>query len=122
MINKRIQVGERIRKIRLQKGLTQENLAEKICEIQNSGRGGNPQTVSRIENAVNDFGIDTLLAVAEALEVSPQNLLSDEEKTGSEWKEFIVHIMSRNEQRNQEQFQELLARLELIRNTLEKQG
>lgn len=121
MTTKREQIGEKIRKIRLQKGLTQENLAEKICKIQNSAKGGNPQTVSRIENAVNDFGVDTLLAVAEALEVSPQNLLSDEEPYSSMDNEYIVCILSKNEQKNQERFQELTAILGMILDSITHQ-
>lgn len=117
MIEKRAEIGEKIRKNRIQKGLTQENLAEKICAIQNSGKGGNPQTISRIENAVNDFGIDMFLTVAEALEVPPELLLPDDGVNYEKW-EPISYILFQNQQKSEEQFQCLITKLNQILNIL----
>lgn len=117
-IEKRMKIGEKIRKTRVQKGLTQECLAEKVCIIQNSASGGNPQTISRIENAVNDFGIDTFLAVAEALEVPPESLLPDD-CTEQTQKELIQILISRTEQKNEEHFRCLLSLLNQIINAMD---
>lgn len=110
---KRTEIGENIRKARVEKGLTQENLAERMCIIQNSRKGGNPQTVSRIENAVNDFGIDTLLVVAEALEVSPQSLLpvADSQKNSME---SAYTVLLQAEQKNEAQLQSVLSIMEQL--------
>ncbi|MBO4996706.1 MAG: helix-turn-helix transcriptional regulator [Lachnospira sp.] len=120
MINKRTEIGENIRKTRLEKGLTQENLAERMCLIQNNGKGGNPQTVSRIENAVNDFGIDTLLVVAEALEVSPQSLLPVTDST-CEQTESAFAILLQTEQDNGEQLQIILSVLKQLLEIVDRQ-
>lgn len=119
MMNKRMEIGENIRKTRLEKGLTQENLAERMCHIQNTGRGGNPQTVSRIENAVNDFGIDTFLIVAEALEVSPQSLLPVTDSTCSQT-ESAFAILLQTEQNNGEQLQIILSVLQQLLEVVDK--
>lgn len=115
---KRAEIGERIRKARVEKGLTQENLAEKVCMIQKSEKGGNPQTISRIENAVNDFGIDTFLAVAEALEVSPESLLPDYyiEKYG-----LIPHTVIGHEKKSEERFYCMMDLLNHLVNVVERQ-
>lgn len=113
MKKKRTEIGENIRRARVEKGLTQENLAERMCIIQNSSKGGNPQTVSRIENAVNDFGIDTLLVVAEALEVSPQSLLPIADSQ-SDSKESAYTILLQIEQKNEEQLRSVLSIMEQL--------
>lgn len=110
---KRIEIGENIRKARVERGLTQENLAERMCIIQNSRKGGNPQTVSRIENAVNDFGIDTLLVVAEALEVSPQSLLPITDSKNDSM-ESAYTVLLQVEQKNEEQLKSVLSIMEQL--------
>ena len=110
-------IGEKIRRIRVQKGLTQENLAEKLCSIQNSGKGGNPQTISRIENAVNDFGIDTFLAVAKALEVSPESLLSDDYM---EQRKLVSYMEERTSEQNEKRFNCLMDKLNQLLQTVQK--
>lgn len=97
-MHKREEIGERIRKIRIQKGLTQENLAEKLNTIQNSGKGGNPQTISRIENAVNDYRMDTFLAVAEALEVNPICLLTENETPQKTNEKYLIMHDAKHEE------------------------
>ncbi len=76
----RVEIGKKIRRLRKEQNLTQLQLAERMSEIQKEKHWGSPQTVSRLENAVNDFGIDTFLAAAKALNVAPAELLQEDEQ------------------------------------------
>ncbi len=62
-------MGQRIRKLRLERNLTQDQLAE-LLDF--SGRG----YISRIENGTSVFGLETLACVAEAFE-KPLAYLTD---------------------------------------------
>ena len=60
-------VGERIREIRLKRGITQEKLAE-LSDL-------SPQHMNRIEKASRNTSVEALYRIAAALEVSPDELL-----------------------------------------------
>ena len=60
-------VGERIREIRLKRGITQEKLAE-FSDL-------SPQHMNRIEKASRNTSVEAIYRIAEALEVAPDELL-----------------------------------------------
>lgn len=64
------ELGKRIKNLRLEKGLTQENLAEYV--------GCNTSHISNIENSYTKLSLNVLLAVANALNVSVDYLLADQ--------------------------------------------
>lgn len=61
------QIGEKIRKFRMLKQISQEELAN-ICEIDHS-------QINRMELGKVNFGISYLFKIAHALEVDPKVLL-----------------------------------------------
>ena len=61
------QIGEKIRKFRMLKQISQEELAN-ICEIDHS-------QINRMELGKVNFGISYLFKIADALEVDPKVLL-----------------------------------------------
>ena len=63
-------LGEKIRKIRRDMGITQENLGEEV--------GLTPATISRIEGGSRGLSIERLEAIAKALDVSMAELFLDE--------------------------------------------
>lgn len=63
------QLGDRIRVIRSQQGISQEKLAE----ITNLAR----ENINRLENATKGLSLDSLVAIANALHVSVDDLLVD---------------------------------------------
>lgn len=76
-MNKRKIIGSYIRNIRKEHNLTQEELAEMVSYQMDLKNGGNPQTISRVENATINYGIDTLIAIAEALDMSLKDLIPE---------------------------------------------
>lgn len=66
-----MELSQRIRFLRKKKGLNQGELAEKV--------GINPSHLSRLENGKYQPSVDALQKIAEALEVSVDFLLSDDE-------------------------------------------
>ena len=64
-------VGQRIRMIRKQKHMTQDDLAEEL------GGGCTNKTISRYETGMVEMGIQTLSDIAEALEVPVDSLMPD---------------------------------------------
>ncbi len=76
-MNKRKEIGGHIRDVRKERKITQEELAEMVSLYTNSKNGGNPQTISRVENATINYGVDTLIAIAEALDVPLKDLIPD---------------------------------------------
>lgn len=66
------EVGSRIREIRKKRGMTQEKLSE-LADI-------SPQHMNRIENATRNTSVEAIYRIAEALEVTPDNLLFGTEK------------------------------------------
>lgn len=70
-------IGVRIRDIRREHHLTQEGLAELVSFQIESQNGGNPQTISRVENASVNYGVDTLIAIAQALDIPLKELIPD---------------------------------------------
>ena len=64
-------VGQQIKKIRKQKHMTQDALAEEL------GGGCTNKTISRYETGKVEMGIQTLFDVAEALEVPVDKLVPD---------------------------------------------
>lgn len=68
MINYTV-IGKRIREIRLSKKLTQAALAEMS--------GVEPSNISHIERAATKLSLPTLVSIANALEVSPDELVYD---------------------------------------------
>ena len=67
----RVELSQRIRFLRKKKGLNQGALAEKV--------GINPSHLSRLENGKYQPSVDALQKIAEALEVSVDFLLSDDD-------------------------------------------
>lgn len=84
-------LGERIKTIRKEKGLTQENLAEKI--------GCNTSHISNIENDYTKLSLNALVAIANALEVSIDYLLSEQIAVGDSAidQEIMKQLKSCNE-------------------------
>ena len=66
-----VSLGKRIRDIRKKQGLTQALLAEKS--------GVEPSNISHIERAATKLSLPTLVSIANALEVSLDELVYDEE-------------------------------------------
>lgn len=73
-------VGKRIKEARLRMGLTQEELANKMCKTK--------YLISKVENGLDNLTLDKVAEYAEALNVSPSYLMG--------WtdipKESISHI------------------------------
>lgn len=76
-MDKRQVIGLHIRMIRKEHHMTQEELAELVSIQLNSENGGNAQTISRVENATINYGINTLIAIAEAFEIPLKDLIPD---------------------------------------------
>lgn len=76
-MNKRDVIGLHIHDVRKEHQLTQEELAELVSLNKGLQNGGNAQTISRVENATINYGIDTLIAIAEALDVPLKDLIPD---------------------------------------------
>ena len=75
-------VGRNIRRFREAKGLTQEQLAERLCVTR--------QAVSNWENEKTQPDIDTLHKIAQVLEVSVEELIYGENKT------IVNHNVTKN--------------------------
>jgi transcriptional regulator with XRE-family HTH domain len=67
-----MEIGNKIKELRIQKGLTQEELAEKT--------GLSTRTIQRIENGEVDPRIYTLSSIAEALDIAYEELIKEEVK------------------------------------------
>ena len=63
------EIGTRIRRRRMERGWTQAQLAEYT--------GQEPSNISHIERAATKLGLPTLVSIANALEVSADDLLCD---------------------------------------------
>jgi len=63
-------IGTNLRRIRDQKGFSQQDLANR-CDVDRA-------KISRIENATEDFFFSTLIEIASALEVDLSDLLRQE--------------------------------------------
>ncbi|MEJ7558130.1 MAG: helix-turn-helix transcriptional regulator [Pedobacter sp.] len=63
-------IGNNLRKIRLEKGFSQQDLANR-CDVERA-------KISRIENATEDFMLSTLLEISIALEVNLSILIEQE--------------------------------------------
>ncbi len=63
-------LGQRIKNVRLERGLTQESLAELV--------GCNTSHISNIENNYTKLSLNVLLAIANALKVSIDYLLANQ--------------------------------------------
>ena len=62
-----INIGEKLKLKRKSKGLTQQQLADKITKLDRS-------KISDIENGKEDFLLSTLLKICNALEIEPKDL------------------------------------------------
>ena len=80
-------VGRTIRRFREAKGLTQEQLAERLCVTR--------QAVSNWENEKTQPDIDTLHKIAQVLEVSVEELIYGE-KRERENKTIVNHNVTKN--------------------------
>lgn len=65
----RLAFGQRVRALRLAAGLSQERLADKA--------GLHRTYVSSLERGLRNVGLDNILRLAKALEVSPTDLFED---------------------------------------------
>ena len=66
-----MEIGEKIRNLRLQKGLTQEELANR-CELSKG-------FISQVENDINSVSVTSLLDIINALGVTPAEFFSDKD-------------------------------------------
>ena len=104
------QVGERIRKLRKQKGMTQDQLAEQISD------GCSGKTISKYENGMTDMRMLTFFEICEALECSADDLApSDIACT-----EKMVHDFHLLNQKNKEMIETIIQAL-LIKQIQEGQ-
>lgn len=95
-------IGERIKSIRESKGMTQNTLADMIHV--------SPSYISRIENSSSNLSIAYVCTIADALDVTPQDILRDifipsDSITTSEKIKIVVEQFP---QRNQELLLETL--------------
>ena len=84
-------MGNRVRELRLEKGMNQTELALKINVSQ--------QTISRIENGLNTFPADTLIHIARFFHVSTDYILELSDTRMTE--EYRIEVQARME-RNME--------------------
>jgi len=89
-VNNRICAAQRIKEQRIAKGYTIEYLAE-LAEIA-------PRTLSYIENAENDMKISTLKRICDALNVSLNYVLTEED----DYKEEIFYLLNKMDKPKQE--------------------
>lgn len=87
-------LGQNIQTIRKMKGWTQQELSDKI--------GINLQSLSKIERGVNYPTLDTLEKLTQALEVTPNELLSGKLKTSSHMITKISEFLVKEEALNVE--------------------
>lgn len=87
-------LGHNIQTIRKLKGLTQQELSDQI--------GINLQSLSKIERGINYPAYDTLERLTEALDVTPNELLSGELKSTSHIEADILDFLEREERLNVE--------------------
>lgn len=87
-------LGQNVQTIRKMKGWTQQELSDKI--------GINLQSLSKIERGVNYPTLDTLEKLTQALEVTPNELLSGKLKTSSHMITKISEFLAREEAFNVE--------------------
>lgn len=85
-------VGQRIKEIREEKGITQEKLAEMV--------NLSPAHISVIERGIKSPNLDSFVAIANALEISADTLLVDvvenaTESISSELSNMISHLPQR---------------------------
>ncbi|MDJ0764929.1 MAG: helix-turn-helix transcriptional regulator [Myxococcota bacterium] len=79
-------VRQRIRRLRLQRGLTQENLCDRA--------GISVDAVSRIENGSRKPTLDTLDRIAQALDTSISELVSTGELPKTQYPATLMRIIS----------------------------
>lgn len=65
------ETGKKLKKLRKQAGLTQEQLAEKV------GGTCTNTVISRYERGIVEMGIQTMYDIAEALKVTPEQLMPE---------------------------------------------
>ena len=63
-----VKLGKRVKELRIEKHLTQEQLAEKASI--------HPKFVGKIERALNKPSVDTLLKISKALDIKLEELFS----------------------------------------------
>lgn len=67
ILRRRLDIGQRIREVRLWRNLSQEDLGERA--------GSDLKTVSRLENGITSPSVDRLLDIADALDVPAISLM-----------------------------------------------
>ena len=72
LLARRLRFGQRIRELRQDRGLSQEDLAESA--------GIHRTYMSSLERGLRNVGLDNILAIATALDVSPSDLFQGESK------------------------------------------
>ena len=98
-----MEIGEKIRNLRLQKGLTQEELANR-CELSKG-------FISQVENDINSVSVTSLLDIINALGVTPAEFFSDKEAEKvvfgenefieKETDQYIINWLIPNAQKNE---------------------
>ena len=76
-------VGKRIRRLRKQLGFTQEELADRC--------GLDFHSIGAVERGERNVSLKSLKAIADALKVTPETLLQEEENAPKEEKKALLH-------------------------------
>ncbi len=113
-LDKRLSIGNTIRRLRLERNMTQEYLSQKMCQAKGMDNGGSAQAIYRIENGLTDYGIDTLIAVAEALDVPLVCLISEPDNALNHY----FGVMPDDQQSLNHKILEMHTMLESINNML----
>ena len=94
------QVGQKIKSLRSEAGLTQEQMAEK-CEISTSFLG-------HIERGTRKLSLETAVKIADCLHVSMDSLIMEGKQTDFSVLSAVEAILRKQERTKQEQFLRLL--------------
>ena len=97
-----LETGKKLKKLRLQAKLTQEQLAEKV------GGTCTNTVISRYERGIVEMGILTMYDLAQALQVSPESLIPDRLLHRSV---CLQELLSQLDDKNQEKAQEYMTML-----------
>lgn len=95
-----VQVGQKIKSLRMEAGLTQEQMAER-CEISTSFLG-------HIERGTRKLSLETAVKIADCLHVSMDSLLMEGKQTDFSILSAVEAILRKQDSTKQEQFLRLL--------------
>ena len=105
-------LGQRIQYFRSQRGISQASLSEKVFV--------NHEYISRIENGKKAISLELLISIADALEVSADDLIADSLKYGSHHVPPEAVVLFQQCSKKETQF--LLRLLEFTKKLLDETG